>query len=94
MQEEQEQEISLTEVPGGLKFRKRVRMIALVVLGLCTCSLMVGIGLLSVGISLALGILSLVLAAALLLLGIYLNAASRLIRYTNGSTQWEWELKK
>jgi hypothetical protein len=89
-----EEETPLTEVPGGPKRRRRTKIIALAVLGLCTCSLMVGIGLLSVGISLALGILALVLAAGLLLLGIYLNAASRLITYTDGSTRWEWELKK
>ncbi len=84
----------MTEVPNGQKRRKRTRMIALVVLGLCVCFLMVGIGLLSISAFIVLGILSLVLAAALLLLGIYLNAASRLILYTNGSSRWEWELKK
>ena len=90
----QEEELPLTEVPDGLKHRKRTRMIALAVLGLCVCCLMVGIGLLSIGALIALGIVALVLAAALLLLGMYLNAASRLIRYTNGSTRWEWELKQ
>jgi hypothetical protein len=99
MQEQDEEqhapeEASLIEVPEGPKRRKRTKMIALAVLGLCACFLMVGIGLLSTGILIALGILSLVLAAALLLLGIYLNAASRLILYTDGSSRWEWELKK
>ncbi len=86
--------IPLAEIPGGQRWRKRVRMIALAVLGLCTCCLMVGVGLLSIGALTLLGILALVLAALLLLLGIYLNAASRLIRFTDGSTRWEWELKK
>jgi hypothetical protein len=89
-----EEAVPLNEVPGGPRWRKRVRMIALVVLGLCTCCLMVGIGLLSIGVLTVQGILALALAALLLLLGIYLNAASRLIRYTDGSTRWEWELKK
>ena len=89
-----EEAAPLTEVPGGPRWRKRVRMVALAVLGLCTCCLMVGIGLLSIGALTVQGILALALAALFLLLGIYLNAASRLIRYTDGSTRWEWELKK
>lgn len=93
-QEPEKEEPSLTEVPEGLKRRKRTKIIALSVLGFCVCFLMIGIGLLSIGAFIALGILSLVLAAALLLLGIYLNAASRLISYTDGSTRWDWELKK
>lgn len=89
-----EEAAPLAEVPGGPRWRKRVRMIALAVLGLCTCCLMVGVGLLSIGALTALGILALALAVLFLLLGMYLNAASRLIRYTDGSTRWEWELKK
>lgn len=69
-------------------------MVALAVLGLCVLCLMVGIGLLSLGTFIVPGVLALLLALLLLLLGMYLNAASRLIRYTNGSTIWEWELKK
>lgn len=90
MSEEQSQ----TEVPEGPRWRKRTRMVALMVLGLCVLCLMVGISLLSLGTFLWPGILALVLAFVLLFLGIYLNAASRLIRYTDGSTQWEWERKK
>lgn len=87
-------EQSRTEMPEGPRGRKHTRMVALVVLGLCVLCLMVGIGLLSLGAFLWPGILTLMLAVVLLFLGIYLNAASRLIRYTDGSTQWEWERKK
>lgn len=88
------EEQSRNEVPEGPRGRKRTRMVALAVLGLCVLCLMVGIGLLSLGAFLWPGILTLILAVVLLFLGIYLNAASRLIRYTDGSTQWEWERKK
>jgi hypothetical protein len=88
------EELSQTEIPGGPRWRKRVKMIALAILGLCVLCLMVGIGLLSLGTFLLPGILALVLFVVFLFLGIYLNAASRLIRYTDGSTQWEWERKK
>ena len=88
------EELSRTEVPEGPRWRKRTKMIALAVLGLCVLCLMVGIGLLSLGTFLLPGILALVLAVVLLFLGIYLNTASRLVRYTDGSTQWEWEPKK
>jgi hypothetical protein len=88
------EEQPLTEVPGGARWRKRIRMVALAVLGLCVLCLMVGIGLLSLGTFTLPGVLALVLALLLLLLGIYLNAASRLIRYTNGSVIGEWELKQ
>lgn len=88
------EELLLTEVLGGARWRKRTRMVALSILGLFVLCLMVGIGLLSLGTFIVPGILALVLALLLLLLGMYLNAASRLIRYTNGSTIWEWELKK
>lgn len=90
MSEEQSQ----TEVSEGPRWRKRAKMVALAVLGLCVLCLMVGIGLLSLGTFLWPGILVLILAVVLLFLGIYLNTASRLIRYTDGSTQWEWERKK
>jgi hypothetical protein len=85
---------ALTEMTGGPQRRKRTKIIALSVLGICCCFMMVGIGLLSLGALILWGILSLVLAALLLLLGIYLNAASRLVMYTDGSSRWEWELKK
>ena len=88
------EELSRIEVPGGPGWRKRTKMVALAVLGLSVLCLMVGIGLLSLGTFLLPGILALVLAVVLLFLGIYLNAASRLIRYTDGSTRWEWERKK
>ena len=88
------EELSRTEVSGGVRRRKRTKMLALAVLGLCVLCLMVGIGLLSLGTFLLPGILTLVVAVMLLFLGIYLNTASRLIQYTDGSTQWEWELKK
>lgn len=88
------EEQSRTEVAGGPRWRKRTGMGALAVLGLFVVCLMVGIGLLSLGSLILPGILALVLAVVLLFLGIYLNAASRLIRYTDGSTQWEWERKK
>lgn len=88
------EELLLTEVPGGAKWRKRIRMVALAALGLCVLCLLVGIGLLSLGTFTLPGVLALVLALFLLLLGMYLNAASRLIRYTDGSTIGEWELKK
>ncbi|HEU5200071.1 MAG TPA: hypothetical protein VFU32_10555 [Ktedonobacterales bacterium] len=88
------EELLQTEIPGGPRWRKRVRMIALAVLGLCVLCLMVGIGLLSLGTFLLPGILAMALFVVFLFLGIYLNAASRLIRYTDGSTQWEWERKK
>lgn len=88
------EERSRTEVQEGPRWRKRTRMVALAVLGLCVLCLMVGIGLLSLGTFLWPGILVLILAVVLLFLGIYLNTSSRLIRYTDGSTQWEWERKK
>ena len=88
------EEHSRTEAPEGPRWRKRTKMVALAVLGLCVLCLMVGIGLLSLGTFLWPGILALILAVVLLFLGIYLNTASRLIRYTDGSTQWEWERKK
>ena len=88
------EEPSQTEIPGGPRWRKRTRMLALVVLGICVLCLMVGIGLLSLGTFLLPGILALVLFLVFLFLGIYLNAASRLIRFTDGSTRWEWERKQ
>jgi heme A synthase len=82
-----------TEEPTWLKLRKRIRMLALALLGLCTLCLMSGIGLLTLGAKLP-GIILLVLFIVLLLVGIYLNAASRLIRYSDGSSEWEWEKKE
>ena len=82
-----------TEEPLWQKTRKRIKWSALAILGICTLCLMSGIGLLTLSATLP-GVLLLVLAIALLLLGIYLNAAGRLIRYTDGSTEWEWEKKE
>ena len=81
------------EEPLWQKTRKRIRAIALGILGICTLCLMSGIGLLTLADKLP-GIVLLVLALVLLLVGMYLNAASRLIRYTDGSTEWEWEKKE
>lgn len=82
-----------TEEQLWQKTRKRIRMIALTSIGLFTLCLMSGIGLLTLGTKLP-GILLLMVSVALLLVGMYMNAASRLIRYTDGSTEWEWEKKE
>ncbi len=82
-----------TEEQLWQKTRKRIRTIALGSIGLFTLCLMSGIGLLTLGAKLP-GILLLMVSVALLLVGMYMNAASRLIRYTDGSTEWEWEKKE
>jgi hypothetical protein len=81
------------EVATWHTLRKRIRLGALGILGLCTLALMSGIGLLTLSGFTTSGVILLVLAAVLLLVGMYLNAASRLIRYTDGSSEWEWEKK-
>jgi heme A synthase len=83
----------LTEELLWQKTRKRIRAIALVSIGLFTLCLMSGIGLLTLDAKLP-GIILLMLSVVLLLVGMYMNAASRLIRYTDGSTEWEWEKKE
>ena len=82
-----------TEEPLWQTTRKRLKWIALTILGICTLCMMSGIGLLTLGVTLW-GVILLVVAIVLLLLGIYLNAAGRFIRYTDGSTEWEWEKKE
>ncbi|HEY7127577.1 MAG TPA: hypothetical protein VH540_26855 [Ktedonobacterales bacterium] len=81
------------EEPLWQKTRKRIKMGALAILGVSTLCLMSGIGLLTISAVLP-GIILLILFVVLLLGGMYLNTVGRLMRYTDGTQEWEWEKKE